>query len=72
METVQRSNEGIQIPETPYFIVTTGTGRNGKAHIPDPENGGTVCGKHGKNLKKVDAETVEKFYKKCCRCVEKV
>lgn len=56
-------------PQSPIYIVTTGTGRAGKAHLPD-KKGEAICGKAGRNQKTVDSETVENYYQKCERCLK--
>lgn len=53
--------------ELPYYLVTTGLGRQSKAHIPKNENE-SLCGYGGEIMKKVDAEVVEKFREKCSKC----
>lgn len=50
------------------FVVTTGRGRKGKAHIPRTDGGASVCGHEGDGLKPVDGETVDKFYSVCSIC----
>lgn len=68
-ESVPQIKKGEIETESPIYIVTTGTGRQGKAHLLN-EKGESLCGKEGRNCKTVDAETVEIYYEKCQRCLK--
>lgn len=54
--------------ESTVYIVTTGRGRKKKAHILDSEEGGSLCGRCGNGVKRLDSATVNKFYDKCGYC----
>lgn len=61
-------SQAIKTKDSPtYFLVTTGLGRQSKAHIPG-ENGEALCGYGGDIMKEVNREVVEKFRDKCSKC----
>lgn len=70
MPEVLTKKERFTDEEAPYYLVTTGIGRQGKAHVPT-EDEEALCGYGGSRMKRVDTEVVEKFHQKCSKCQNK-
>lgn len=70
MPKVLTKEDSSDQEESPYYLVTTGMGRQCKAHLPK-DGDESVCGYGGSRMKRVDKEVVEKFHKKCVKCQRK-